>query len=159
MEYPKLLDKIHPNRMARITTEILAISVDKVPDTEWYTGLSMTRLYGEKYENRLLMTPTLYEEIAYFQWLHAYDNLIQVMVNHLAPHSEIKAHMDGPPQSNRFHLPIITNAKVFWWDEKFEISTNMPEGQWAGPVDYCGVMHSMVNYSDGNRIHVVVDFA
>lgn len=83
--------------------------------------------------------------------------LAQVMVNRLDAGGSLAPHRDGLPDRARYHLPVITHKAVTWWDE-IEGRVHMQEGRWYGPVRYCGVLHSMSNPSDVERVHVVADF-
>lgn len=81
----------------------------------------------------------------------------QIMVNLLEPNCRLDAHRDGHCIDYRFHLPIITNPNVFWWDEITSQNLNFEEGYWYGPVPYSGVLHSMRNEGLESRYHLVVD--
>lgn len=82
---------------------------------------------------------------------------VQVMLNLLEAGGQLRAHRDGEPDHLRFHLPLVTHPEVEWWDE-IEGTLWMREGQWYGPVPYCGILHSVANNSPLDRVHLIVDF-
>lgn len=84
------------------------------------------------------------------------STLHQVMVNKLEPGGMLQPHRDAPPEFDRYHLPIVTNSDAWWWDE-YTGKFHMREGFWYGPVPYCGVLHSVENNGETERVHVVVD--
>lgn len=119
----------------------------------WIHGLSLTRISGLK----LAAFPTLAQAIRRLNEGSRYGTLQQVMVNKLAAGKNLDRHKDGEPNHARFHLPVITHEDVYWWDE-INGQLHMKAGQWYGPVPYCGILHSVENRSEIDRVHVIVDF-
>lgn len=148
-----------------IVQEVLSIRLTPIKDGSghakgegtkdgWITGLSMTRIYS----------PANYQLDYYAAISEAVDELrpnngelVQVMVNKLEAGHALLTHRDGPPDHNRYHLPVITNDHVTWWDEDSG-TVHMKAGEWYGPVSYCGKLHSMMNKGMHARIHIVADF-
>ena len=155
-----------------IRHELYAVETEIVPDgsgnTGWIYGLTNMRLYGAGWPDILgwASEPTNVPEVTrdtvqtllrYCRRRWAIDfQLRQVMVNHLAPGGRLEPHRDSPPDDYRFHLPVITAPGVRWWDERIGFIV-MELGTWYGPVNYCGILHSMVNDSESVRTHLVVD--
>lgn len=81
----------------------------------------------------------------------------QVLVNRLAAGNEFGRHRDGLPDNARFHLPVITNDKAWWWDE-LNGTVRMKAGYWYGPMPYCGILHAVGNPGEQDRIHLIADF-
>lgn len=80
----------------------------------------------------------------------------QLLVNRLKPHGELGLHRDGPiSHVQRWHLPVVTNPEVEWWDEDNGTIRFLP-GSWWGPVPFTN-LHSMVNLGLVYRIHVLAD--
>ena len=149
----------------RIYEEIRNITLQPIPDgsgsahgdrgTEgWITGLEMARLHGPgamyaaDYPHLRLAIEELLTGIGR-QSIH------QIMVNRLAPHSALDKHSDAAPLYSRWHLPIVTNPDVEYWDE-LNAEMHMRPGIWYGPIPYTN-MHSVHNRSKFSRVHVVVD--
>lgn len=116
----------------------------------WIFGLDMVRVDPVR-------CPLLNRAIRELRLNVQVGPLMQTMVNRLRPNGELKAHRDGPPDRLRFHLPVQTNDAAHWWDEIHGYE-QMKRGHWYGPVPYCGVLHSVANYGESDRIHVVCDF-
>lgn len=162
---------IHPELMKDVTLEVARVETEMV-ETEWYNGLELGRLYGPGYPDLLMwqqsenlqFLPAIHEvilslELQINERLCPTDPtaLYQVMVNHLNPDCIIGPHKDGPPANLRFHLPVITNPRVEWWDE-INGTSSMVAGVWYGPVNYSGVLHSMSNRGSTVRTHIIADF-
>lgn len=79
-----------------------------------------------------------------------------VILNELAPGSELDPHRDGPPHHERWHLPLITNPAVEYWEEKLDAPVHMDLGFWHGPIDHSS-RHWMRNKGNEHRVHVIVD--
>lgn len=131
----------------------------------WIHGLSNTRLFLRhpkthiKSIDQLGNYPLVKEAISMLRSeADEHGELTQVMVNVLEPGGELNPHRDGLPDDHRWHLPVLTNAQCDWWDE-IDGYTHMAEGEWAGPVPYCGVLHSAVNHGRTKRVHLVADFS
>lgn len=122
----------------------------------WINGLRMTRLYGLDYGDRLSEYPAI-DQLVRHQSIRLMQDIHQVMVNEIAAGKALEVHRDGPPKYDRWHFPIVTNALVEWWDEREGI-VHMECGKWHGPVNYCGILHSMHNGGSEPRMHLVVDF-
>ena len=78
-----------------------------------------------------------------------------VMVNELAGGAKLDTHRDGPPHHERWHLPIVTNRGVRYWEEGIE-PQHMVEGVWTGPIDHSS-RHWMSNAGSEARVHIVAD--
>lgn len=122
----------------------------------WIHGLALTRLAGNGYEYVLDHYPILNAEINRLKCETGLSYVRQVMVNRLDAGKTLDLHADGPPDDSRWHLPIITNSRVRWFDE-VDGFVHMESGYWHGPVHYCGYLHSVENHGDEPRTHVVVD--
>jgi hypothetical protein len=129
----------------------------------WINGLSNTRLFlrhprtGHAQIDILDIFPSVHAIIHELRTSLGYRTLNQVMINRLEPGGKLSAHRDGPPDDDRWHLPITTNPKAVWWDE-YNSTFHMELGHWYGPVPYCGVLHAVANNGDTERTHLVVDF-
>jgi hypothetical protein len=153
---------IHLNAAERVAlvSEVAGVHLESVQDGSgsshyggpegWITGFANQRIQLEK-------SPMLELAVERSRLTVKHGPVVQVMVNRLRGGKALKTHKDGPPKRARYHLPIITNELVTWWDE-INGMMYMPPMSWVGPVPYCGVLHSMTNASDVDRIHVVVDF-
>lgn len=89
---------------------------------------------------------------------------LHVMVNKLPPGVVVPVHRDWLPPTRaqprtptleRWHLPIQTNDRAFWWDED-RGPLSMETGYWYGPVPYWR-KHQVWNLGDEERVHLVVD--
>src|SRR5262245_37659900 len=81
---------------------------------------------------------------------------IYMMINNLPPDVIVPKHRDWTSKEvERYHLPVITNERCWWWDE-----TNgtllMEAGHWYGPMPY-NIIHQVGNLGKTDRIHLVVD--
>lgn len=159
---------IEPAEFMALQYEIGSVPLEKVPDNSgkargkdtqegWINGLRMARLYGPGYPKLLDNYPNIRGVVSLLQVRQGLP-MHQVMVNELAANSALEKHRDGPPEMQRWHLPIFTNPLVEWWDE-IDGWVNMELGVWYGPVNYCGILHSMHNDGPTNRIHLVVDLS
>lgn len=120
----------------------------------WIGDLHNTHFSIDKLESGL---PYIFKAIGTLHsWLEGWtvDN---VMLNRLGPRSSLDKHRDSDTGAYRFHLPVITNREVYWWDEIVRQSTHFMAGYWHGPVPYANVLHSMRNNSNSARYHIVVD--
>ncbi len=130
----------------------------------WISGLSNTRLFvrhprtGVPQINLLNIFPAVRDAVNVLQVDQGYRTLTQVMVNLLEPGGKLSAHRDGPPDDDRWHLPVETNKAAVWWDEVTAQTIHMEAGYWHGPVYYCGVLHAVANNGDTPRLHIVADF-
>ena len=81
---------------------------------------------------------------------------LYIMINRLGPKVEVPIHTDTLKEKvDRYHLPIITNYQSFWWD-RIKGSRSLKPGIWYGPMPYW-VEHSVANYGETERIHLIVD--
>lgn len=147
--------------MSELARELVCIPLVRMQDGSgsshfngpvgWIRGLSLTRIReGETY-------PFATQAILELQERESLGQIVQIMVNNLAPGAELSTHRDGLPNNARYHLPIITHELVYWWDE-IEGRRHMMKGWWYGPVPYCGILHSAGNPSPVNRLHLIADF-
>lgn len=123
----------------------------------WIQQFSNTRLMGKGYENKLDLYPGILAAVVELATLERRTVLTQVMVNVIHPGGRLGKHRDGMPNAYRYHLPIVTHERVEWWDE-IDGTQHMDAGAWFGPVNFCGVLHSVDNPSEIDRIHIVADF-
>lgn len=121
----------------------------------WIHGLGIMRLFVKDQLDLLDDWPTI-ALLVLQHAQHEHRNIQQVMVNKLTPGAVLEKHRDGEPAHFRWHYPVITGQNVTWWDE-LEGPIHMAAGEWWGPVNYCGVMHSMANRSPFSRVHIIVD--
>lgn len=152
------------NTLGLIIAEVLAIEpliTERVPDGSgdggWIKGLRNGRILISGEPSLVGYTPELWIFLHHFA-VHNGLGIRQIMVNRLEAGGILDKHRDGPPADMRYHIPIVTNSHVHWWDEKLNKIYRMPVGEMYGPVDYCGVLHEMVNNGPTDRVHVVVDF-
>jgi hypothetical protein len=130
----------------------------------WIYGLSNTRLFLRHPKthaveiDRISEFPEISAALSDLESETSHHYLTQIMVNVLDAGGVLAPHRDGLPDDYRYHLPVQTNVDVLWWDE-LNGGTYMQHGQWHGPVSYCGVLHSVVNYGSQPRIHIVADYA
>jgi hypothetical protein len=130
----------------------------------WITGLANTRLFLRDPKthvpviDRLADFPGIRQALRGLEFATHHHYLTQVMVNVLHGGGSLAAHRDGLPDDYRYHLPVVTNPEVVWWDE-LNGEAHMRAGYWHGPVPYCGVLHSVANGGTESRIHLVADFA
>lgn len=91
--------------------------------------------------------------------------VVNIMINKIPPGVSAPVHRDWVkpikgivnPTVERWHLPILTNDKALWWDEKLgSEGAIMPVGMWSGPVEYW-LHHTVKNLGSTDRIHIVVD--
>lgn len=118
----------------------------------WIHGLKMARLSLDDLKEYPEITKTIGSQAARLNQI-----ISQVMVNELAPGARLERHRDGLPKHDRWHFPVVTNDLVEWWDE-YDGWWHMEIGKWYGPVNYCGVLHSMWNDGNTRRVHLIVDF-
>lgn len=82
----------------------------------------------------------------------------QAMLTRLAAGGQIKRHMDKGPitaRSHRVHLCVKTNDSCLFTVGNETI--HIPQGEvWA--IDNVGKYHSVCNYGNSERIHLIVDF-
>lgn len=121
----------------------------------WIHGLAIGRLFGPGYDNLLPEFEAIRHAIMALNYACG-GELKQVMLNVLGPECSLERHRDGEPKHNRYHLPIVTDPEVFWWDE-LDGKIHMEAGYWYGPVNYCGILHSMTNGSEMSRVHLIAD--
>jgi Aspartyl/Asparaginyl beta-hydroxylase len=112
----------------------------------WITGLSTVDVDHTSYP---LLTRTLRDVTG--------SDPVRLMLNLLRPGAALSPHRDGLPARSRWHFPLVTNPAVLWWDEIVG-HVHMEPGCWYGPVNYCGVLHSVVNGGHCDRIHLIADW-
>jgi Aspartyl/Asparaginyl beta-hydroxylase len=144
----------------RLLDEIGSIELQQIPDGSgashfggpegWIKGLSMARINERDYPLVNGLIEELRENVQV-------GELVQIMVNRLAPRASLAPHRDGLPDNARYHFPVVTNDLAVWWDE-LNGECHMKAGFWYGPVPYCGILHSVSNPAEKDRIHLVVDF-
>jgi hypothetical protein len=92
------------------------------------------------------------------------QDILHVMINKLPPDTVVPLHTDTlaptchqpkAPRVERWHLPVVTNADCFFWDDNAGY-TRMHLGSWWGPVPYWRE-HSVENTGKTERVHIVVD--
>lgn len=153
--------------MVKLTSSIslaklveLSSLLDEIVD-EGYVQMS-----ARQSTNDLLKYPeikTAVEEIASLRKLDA----VYVMVNKMPPHQTIPVHQDWleptplqpfkGPLIERWHLPLITNPWVLFYDSKeHPVGFHMPQGIWCGPVPYWN-KHYVENFGTETRVHLIVD--
>lgn len=124
----------------------------------WIGDLAMTRLPIDvvdlscNYPNVGLAVLRLWDFLGHMEF-----HLQQLMVNRLGPRSKLNEHRDGLSDALRFHLPVITNDGVEWWDQ-LDGPQRMRPFVWYGPVHYAGILHKMKNNGNSARYHLVADF-
>lgn len=144
----------------RIYEEIRNITLQAIPDgsgsrhgdkgTEgWITGLEMARL------PYVVDFPHLHLAIEELSVGIGMTSIHQIMVNRLGPYSALDKHSDAGPLYSRWHLPVVTNSEVEYWDE-LDGEMHMRPGIWYGPIPYTN-MHSVHNRSAFSRVHIIVD--
>lgn len=152
----------------RVLSDIRRVSVKRVPDGSgvggWINGLSNTLLFLRHPKKHVVVIdkrdefPGIRESLLALEFGTGHHQLTQVMLNVLHANGSLAPHRDGLPDDFRYHLPVVTNPHVKWWDE-INGERHMQPGYWHGPVSYCGVLHSVVNNGSESRIHIVADYA
>lgn len=146
-----------------LKTEALTVPLESIPNGSgeargtgtvegWISGLSMARLSNVDLQSYPLLNAATRMLGDFLK-----KDRRAVMLNKLEPGSGLKKHRDGKPDMLRFHMPLITNDKVVWWDE-WTGEQHMQEMVWFGPVNYCGWLHSMSNLGLEARYHLIADF-
>lgn len=159
----RILDPGHDFNLFDLQQECARIPLEKIPDgsgaargngTEsgWIHGLKMARITLDSLNDYPEFTKVIQSHAARLQ-----QTIVQIMVNELAAGARLERHRDGLPQHDRWHFPIDTNECVEWWDE-YTGWIHMRQATWYGPVNYCGVLHSMWNDGPTKRVHLIVDF-
>lgn len=175
--------QISPSRFVAIRKELELVALDRLPigagtargpgtAEGWISGLANTRIVDPE-RNELIRFPALAAEIGQLMKFRRADGIEQVMVNRLDPGGNLAIHRDGRPYEpppERWHLPVITNRRVLYWQEgdgmDAEIDGNgspvfgnrvhMAGGSWWGPIEYWR-LHRMANDGESSRLHLVVD--
>lgn len=155
------------SNLAALLDEVARVPVYRIPDGSghlspgaengWIQKFSNERIYGPGYPDRLDLYPHIRDAVIELATLEQHGRLTQVMVNVIHPGGRLGKHRDGLPNAYRYHLPVVTHESVTWWDE-MDGCCHMETGFWHGPVNFCGVLHSVENPSDVTRIHIVADF-
>lgn len=91
------------------------------------------------------------------------QSVLHVMINKLPAGVIVNRHTDTlapsrqgqKPRVERWHLPVTTNEKCFFWDDRNKY-TQFTLGSWWGPVPYWRE-HYVQNTGETERIHIVVD--
>lgn len=153
--------------LADILDDVGRVPVYRIPDGSghlspgaekgWIQQFSNTRLYGLGYPDQLDIYPAIRDAVIDLATAERHAKLAQVMVNTIHAGGRLGKHRDDLPDAYRYHLPIITHPSVTWWDE-IDGTVHMDTGYWHGPVNFCGILHSVDNPSSIDRIHVVADF-
>jgi len=85
---------------------------------------------------------------------------MHIMVNRLPPNTSVPIHIDPViPRDvhlERWHLPIKTNDRAFWWGQntgKF----HMALGCWYGPMPYWELHNVDNTHPIDDRVHLIVD--
>lgn len=115
---------------------------------------------------RLRAYPEVEEAVQEIASLRKLDP-VYVMVNTMPPGQMLPWHQDWleptklqpykGPLIERWHLPVITNDKVRWFDSKeHPWGMVMPQGMWCGPVPYWN-KHKVENLGMYSRVHLIVD--
>jgi hypothetical protein len=129
----------------------------------WIEGLANVRLVqsvpsGEAF-NRLIEFPAMASAIGELMKMRSKSGVFQVMINRLDPGGSLAKHRDGmpiEPAPERWHLPIISNPLVEYWEEALDGPIHLSIGSWWGPISYWD-LHSMVNLGEFPRVHIIVD--
>lgn len=81
---------------------------------------------------------------------------LYVMLNKVAPNILAPVHTDTlPVKVERWHLPLITNTRAYWWDEDNGF-VHMEPGYWHGPVPIHRD-HTIFNMGRESRVHLIID--
>jgi hypothetical protein len=168
---------VEEKRIEAVRRELETVELERVPDgsgTErgpetkrgWISGLTMTRLVEAGplkagrpptiERNDLIDYPATATAIGRLM-LDRGGTLFQVLVNRLDG-GDLAKHRDGipcEPIPERWHLPVVTNPEVEYWDEDSG-SSHFPATGWSGPIPYW-LLHSMRNGGTEPRVHLIVD--
>lgn len=75
-----------------------------------------------------------------------------------AESGDLNEHEDGKLPGNpvRYHLPITSNRRAYYWDETLG-NVHMFPGVWYGPIPYTK-RHRVFNNGATPRVHLVTDY-
>lgn len=118
-------------------------------------GVDMAHNSDNGFPAWLPKAPRIQEAIAEIEGMVG-GKATHIMLNRLRPHDNVLPHKDLMDVGERWHLPLVTNPKAFWWDEVENKDFHMEVGFWYGPVNY-KADHSVWNDGETERIHLVVD--
>lgn len=117
-------------------------------------------IFEESTENEFPLLKLIILEICEYCKAEA----LYIMINIIPPGVIVPTHTDtlkshsefgDRPKLQRYHLPITTNDKCYWYD-LITGKIQMEAGIWYGPVPYW-VEHNVENLGETERIHLVVD--
>lgn len=135
-----------------VDLDALAACVSGLQYTQDSTGIEMSHPQAKGKPGWLGRFPILQDAVAD---LEAQTRAAKaVMVNRLGPGVRVPLHKDAEG-GERWHLPIVTNPRAYWWDAR-DADVHMEAGKWWGPVPW-EVNHSVSNLGDTPRIHLIVD--
>ena len=84
----------------------------------------------------------------------------RITLSNMRAHSVIPAHIDYKyhyENTTRVHIPIITNKNVVFTFPSVDKTLHMKAGEVT--LFNNNILHSGVNDSDENRIHLIIDYA
>ncbi|QOG04103.1 aspartyl/asparaginyl beta-hydroxylase domain-containing protein [Flavobacterium sp. MDT1-60] len=111
------------------------------------------------FANKAYINTDLLDRCPYFKkimdWFQCEKEAVRLL--RLGPQSEIKEHVDNDTSYEdgffRIHIPIITNAEVFFYVDKKQVPMQMGECWYAN----FQLPHSIENKSAEPRIHLTLD--
>ena len=111
------------------------------------------------FANKAYKNTNLLDRCPYFKeiidWFQCEKEAIRLL--RLGPKSEIKEHVDNDTSYEdgffRIHIPIITNAEVFFYVDKKRVPMKMGECWYAN----FQLLHRVENKSNEPRIHLTLD--
>lgn len=129
-----------------------------------WTSVSLRAQSGEvndilSFPNATYKNTNLLESCTYFKeimdWFQCEKEAVRLLK--LGPESEIKEHVDNDTSYEdgffRIHIPIITNAEVYFYVDKKLVPMKMGECWYAN----FQLPHSVENKSRESRIHLTLD--
>lgn len=132
---------------------------------DWFHGgdnVMMANGQAKGLPDALIKVPAISEAIKEIEGIRRLKAK-HLMVNRMPPGCKVPVHRDYMEDKKlawyeRWHLPIATNPKAFYYDEVegWGTSIHLQEGVWAGPIPYW-MFHKVENLGDTERVHLVVD--
>jgi hypothetical protein len=84
----------------------------------------------------------------------------RIMIVNLLPNGDVSPHIDPLDyfeMHSRYHVPVITNERVVFYDGISNVQEHMPSGVLSRLNNR--VVHAVANRGTESRIHIIVDIA
>ena len=138
-----------------VSIDDLLAETKKLPFFRDGAGIDMAYPSDYGFPTWLKKVPTIQLAIAEIEQLTG-GSAVHLMLNRLKPGDYVHPHVDQMDVGERWHLVLSTNPDAKWWDEVENKEVHLEQGFWWGPVNY-RAMHSVWNYGETERTHLVVD--